>query len=148
MNDSAPEVLLSVAQRSDIVFVGRDEAETVWGTSTADEIRRLINRPRHLVVKDGAEKATEYDGGPVVECPTPSVNVLEPVGEGDAFAAGCLAGYGWGLPAEKRLRLGHFMASQALQHHGDIFPPVTVDRLRHAAATPVDGWPRSLMAEG
>lgn len=145
---SAPDVLLSVAQRSAIVFVGRDEAENVWGTSTAEEVRRLIDRPHHLVVKDGAEKATEFDGDSVVECPAPSVDVLEPVGAGDAFAAGWLAGYMRGLPAEKRLRLGHFMASQALQHHGDIFPPVAAGRLRDAADTPVEQWSRGLVTEG
>lgn len=142
---SAPDVLLSVAQRSDIVFVGRDEAETVWGTSTADEIRRLIDQPRHLVVKDGAEKAIEFDGGAAVECSAPSVDVLEPVGAGDAFAAGWLAGYQGRLPSMSRLRLGHFMASQALQHHGDIFPPAAPDRIRDAVATPVENWSKFLV---
>lgn len=142
---SASDVLLSVAQRSGIVFVGRDEAETVWGTSTADEIRRLIDRPRHLVVKDGAEKAIEFDGDIAVECSAPSVDVLEPVGAGDAFAAGWLAGYDRGLPSMSRLRLGHFMASQALQHHGDIFPSVSSNRVRDAVSTPVEKWSDSLV---
>lgn len=141
----ASDVLLSVAQHSDIVFVGRDEAESVWGASTAGEIRRLIDRPRHLVVKDGAESATEFDGDNVTVCPAPTVDVLEPVGAGDAFAAGWLTGFVRGEPAMRRLRFGHFMASQALQHHGDIFPPVGQERIRRALELPVESWGPGLL---
>lgn len=141
----APDVLLSVAQHSDIVFVGRDEAETVWGTPTAEDIRRLIDQPRHLVVKDGAESAVEFDGDSVTVCSAPAVDVLEPVGAGDAFAAGWLTGFVRGEPAVRRLRFGHFMASQALQHHGDIFPPVGRDRIGLALELPVESWGPELL---
>lgn len=141
----AAEVLLDIAQRSDIVFVGRDEAEEVWGVATAGEIRELIDGPAYLVVKDGAECAVEFAGDCVFSCPAPTVDVLEPVGAGDAFAAGWLAGYVNGADVEKRLKLGHFMASQALQHTGDIFPPVARERVELAVETPVEQWPKELV---
>ncbi|WP_268874388.1 sugar kinase [Tersicoccus phoenicis] len=50
----AAAVLLGLARRADIVFVGLDEATTLWGCELADEVRRLIPQPPTLVVKDGA----------------------------------------------------------------------------------------------
>ncbi|MEK8105664.1 PfkB family carbohydrate kinase [Micromonospora sp. M12] len=50
------------------------------------------------------------------------VTVVEPVGAGDAFAAGYLAGLLRGLDAVRRLRLGHLMAAQALTSSGDNAP--------------------------
>ena len=52
----AAQELLRLARASDIVFVGRDEAETLWGTSSAASIDRLVQGPAHLVVKDGAHR--------------------------------------------------------------------------------------------
>lgn len=140
-NGDAAKVLLDLAQRSDIVFVGRDEAQTVWEVEDADDLRTLIDRPTHLIVKDGAERATEFFGNTRIDCPAPSVSVLEAVGAGDAFAAGWLTSYLRGRGADERLRLGHFMASQALRHPGDIFPPPPQEQVAGAAALPVSEWP-------
>lgn len=52
-NGTAAPVLAALARRSDVVFAGRDEAELLWGTTTADEIRELLRDVPELVVKDG-----------------------------------------------------------------------------------------------
>ncbi|WP_240528521.1 sugar kinase, partial [Streptomyces humi] len=59
-------VLLELARRADIVFVGEDEAEQAWGVSGGPEaIRELLPEPAVLVVKDGAKGATAFQrGGP------------------------------------------------------------------------------------
>ena len=52
--------------------------------------------------------------------PAPVVDVVEPVGAGDAFAAGYLFGVLNDVPEERRLRLGHALAAVALTTAGDI----------------------------
>ena len=37
-----PPALRTLADRADLVFVGRDEAEALWGTATAAAIRALL----------------------------------------------------------------------------------------------------------
>ncbi len=125
----APELLRDLANSSDIVFVGRDEAERLWGTPSPREIRALLPRPIHLIVKDGAGAATEYTRTEVTLEPALDVDVVEPVGAGDAFAAGWEAGWLAGLPAAIRLQLGHAAAAAALQSDRD--RPTEVSAARH-----------------
>ncbi|MFI5924755.1 sugar kinase [Micromonospora sp. NPDC051543] len=121
--ERAAPVLRDLADRSDLVFVGQDEAYALWGTSDAAAVRRLLPGPQAVVVKDGAVCATVLfrDAGPVV-VPAPRVSVVEPVGAGDAFAAGYLAGLLRDLDPTRRLRLGHLVAAQALGSTGDDAP--------------------------
>lgn len=114
----AGPVLLDLARQADIVFVGRDEAETLWGASTAHDIRELIGGPR-LIVKDGAVGATEFENAAQMFVAAPPVKVVEPVGAGDAFAAGYLSGLLRGSSSAERLRLGHAVAARALSSMGD-----------------------------
>ena len=109
----AASVLREFACRADLVFVGRDEAERVWGTVSAGDVRELLNVPM-LVVKDGAIGATLFRGDEEIFLPSPRVDVVEPIGAGDAFAAGFLAGELKGLSAERSLGLGHELAALAL----------------------------------
>nr|WP_257785121.1 sugar kinase [Streptomyces griseochromogenes] len=60
-----PEVLLELARRCELVFVGTDEAEAAWGVTGGPEaIRALLPEPSVLVVKEGARGATAFDGRP------------------------------------------------------------------------------------
>ncbi|MGY5115914.1 sugar kinase [Streptomyces sp. 900105755] len=55
------EVLLELARRADIVFVGEDEAELAWGvTGGPSAVRELLPEPEVLVVKQGAAGATAF----------------------------------------------------------------------------------------
>ncbi|MFG2964007.1 sugar kinase [Streptomyces sp. NPDC048288] len=55
------EVLLELARRADIVFVGEDEAELAWGvTGGPTAIREALPEPEVLVVKQGAKGATAF----------------------------------------------------------------------------------------
>lgn len=121
--DTAGSVLNALAGAADVVFVGRDEAETLWGTRKPDDIRVKLPLSETLVVKDGGVGATVYCGtsdGVFVEAPV--VRVLEPVGAGDAFAAGYLYALLRGASPTARLRLGHLIAGSALRVSGDIGP--------------------------
>jgi 2-dehydro-3-deoxygluconokinase len=117
--DVAGRELLDLARRCDIVFVGRDEAEVLWGTQTAAEVRALIGRRGRLVVKDGSVGAHAFEGGRSEFVPSLQVPVAEPVGAGDAFAAGFLAADLAGEPAVKALRRGHELAAIVLATTAD-----------------------------
>ena len=113
--------LLELARRADLVFVGRDEAETLWGTETAADARALLHDVPQLVVKDGAVGATLFDGDESVFEPALLVDVVEPVGAGDAFAGGYLAAMLAGADPSERLRTGHTRAALTMGTTGD-FP--------------------------
>ncbi|GAA2448222.1 sugar kinase [Actinomadura vinacea] len=142
-NGDAAEELHALAQHSDIVFVGRDEAETLWGTSDARSVRALIDRPAHLIVKDAAEEAVSFTPSGVHRAPARRVEVVDVVGAGDAFAAGWLSGLLDGRDEVTRLRLGHYAASRVLGSPSDLadLPPASeiADLLEDASPPPAEG---------
>jgi 2-dehydro-3-deoxygluconokinase len=122
--DPAAPVLLAIAQRADLVFVGLDEAESLWGCLTPADVRMLLPDPHRLVVKDGAVGATEFerrvDGDDrVTFVPAIPTQVVEPVGAGDAFAAGYLAALLNGADSAARLLAGHERAHLVLLSPSD-----------------------------
>ncbi|MFE7975868.1 sugar kinase [Streptomyces shenzhenensis] len=121
----AADTLLDLAQHCDIVFVGRDEAAELWGTTDAESVRTLIDKPEHLVVKDAAVEAVSFTGTGTARVPSRRVHVVDPVGAGDAFAAGWLSGWLHGQDETLRLRLGHYAAAQVLASASDLatLPP-------------------------
>ena len=111
--------LLELAQRCDLVFVGRDEAETLWGTSTAEDVRALIGPGPRLVVKDGAVGAHCFHPGGSDFVKALPVDVVEAVGAGDAFAAGFLAAELAGESPAAALERGHGFAAVVLATTAD-----------------------------
>lgn len=138
-----PEVLLELARRCDIVFVGEDEAEAAWGvTGGPRAVRSALPEPGALIVKQGPAGATAFTGdAPTgVFSPAPAVEVAALVGAGDAFAAGFLSATLRDLPLVSRLRHGHLTAAAALTAPGDLAPPPARGRADALAALPDDEW--------
>ncbi|MFE2579651.1 sugar kinase [Streptomyces sp. NPDC059378] len=134
---SAADVLRPLADLADIVLVGLDEAQALWGDGIADAegVRDLLSGPDVLVVKDGDRAATAFVGDAVHRVPALKVRVAEPVGAGDAFAAGFLAGLLRQLPVDRALRLGHLTAASALRvaaDHGPLPDPALLAALLDA----------------
>lgn len=128
----AAERLLALAELSDIVFVGRDEARDLWGADDADAVVRRLAHGRQVVVKDGSVGAGCISGDDVTFVPALRFPVVETVGAGDAFAAGWLGGYLGGRRQQARLRMGHLLAREALRStsdHGGSLPPDLVQSL-------------------
>jgi 2-dehydro-3-deoxygluconokinase len=117
--DTAGAALKPFAEGADIVFVGRDEAERLWGTPTPAAIRALLPDVGELVVKDGAHGATTFAGDDEIFVPALKVDVVEEVGAGDAFAGGYLAALLDGKTIEERLRAGHARAALVLATTSD-----------------------------
>ncbi|XAS67384.1 sugar kinase [Micrococcaceae bacterium Sec5.7] len=115
--------LRHLANLADVVLVGKDEAEHAFGTTDEAELRRLLPDPQVLVIKNEAISAIalSHDGGRE-EVPALSVEVLEPVGAGDSFAAGYLSGMLSGLNQKASLRRGHVSAACTLTVQGDRGP--------------------------
>ncbi|MFG2790150.1 sugar kinase [Streptomyces sp. NPDC048419] len=122
---TAATVLRDLADRADIAFVGLDEAQDLWGAELEPaDVRRLLKGPRILVVKDGGLAAHAFTESDEDVCTVPALpaEVVEPVGAGDAFAAGFLTGLLRGEDLRRALRLGHITASSALRVTGDHGP--------------------------
>jgi 2-dehydro-3-deoxygluconokinase len=121
--DAAAE-LLALARRATVVLVGLDEAEGLWGTRTAEEVAGLVVGPDVVVVQDADREAVEVDrrDGTVTRAPARRVEVVEPVGAGDAFAAGYLAAHLRGADAAGRLALAHSLAAWTLGTAADHRP--------------------------
>jgi len=117
--DRASAVLDELARRADVVFVGRDEAEVVWGTASAREVRERFAEVPELVVKDGEVGATTFDEEGETFEPSETVEVVDVVGAGDAFAGGYLAARLGGASVRARLRAGHQRAALTLQTTAD-----------------------------
>ena len=115
----AAGTLQTLADQADTVFVGLDEAGEVWGCRTVEEVRRTLPKPAELIVKDGPREAVAFVGADVVRVPAPVIEVVEPVGAGDAFAAGYLAAQHYDHGTEDALRWGHTLAGAVLQVLGD-----------------------------
>ncbi|MFI6092197.1 sugar kinase [Streptomyces sp. NPDC051218] len=137
-----PAVLLDLARGADLVFVGEDEAADAWGvTGGPDAIRAALPEPATLVVKQGSGGATVFtEGEPAVFQAALKVDVVAPVGAGDAFAAGFLSATLRGLDAERRLRHGHLMAAAALTVPGDLATPPARAHTDRLAALDADAW--------
>ncbi|MFX4271065.1 sugar kinase [Propionibacteriaceae bacterium Y1685] len=117
--DTAAPVLRDLARRCDVVYVGLDEAERLWGCRTPEDVRTVLPEPM-LVVKDGPVAAIEFSGEQATSVPSPVVEVVEPVGAGDAFAAGHLSGLLDGSGPKQRLALGHALAGIVLRSVSDV----------------------------
>jgi 2-dehydro-3-deoxygluconokinase len=139
---AAAETIGRLTPRCGIVFVGADEGRLLWEAESVPGLWAALGGPGELVVKDGAEAAHSMNAdGAVTSVAARAVEVVEPVGAGDAFAAGWL--YGWlrGLPAAARLRMGHLIASSALSSatdHGDLLSsPADLEELARSG----QAWP-------
>ncbi|MGW0548392.1 sugar kinase [Streptomyces altiplanensis] len=162
-----PRVLLDLARGADLVFVGEDEAEAAWGVKGAAAIREALPEPRTLVVKQGAAAVTVFtthagdttgtdvtrttaptDTDTVTTVPALRVDVVAPVGAGDAFAAGFLSATLRGLPVRDRIRHGHLMAAAALTVPGDLAAPPSRAHADRLAALDDDAWGRLRLGPG
>ncbi|MFF0656419.1 sugar kinase [Micromonospora tulbaghiae] len=137
----AAPVLRDLADRADVVLVGLDEAAALWSAADPAAVRDLLPGPELVVVKDGPVGATALPRtGPAVFVPALPVDVVEPVGAGDAFAAGFLSGLLRDLGLRSCLRLGHLTAAPVLAVPGDTAPPPDPGTIARALALPDEAW--------
>ncbi|WP_277622338.1 PfkB family carbohydrate kinase [Streptomyces sp. CB03238] len=87
-------------------------------------------------------------GDTVTFVPAPRVDVVAPVGAGDAFAAGFIGATLRGLGLTHRLRHGHLMAAAALTVPGDLGTPPATAHADRLAGLDEDAWERLHLGPG
>ncbi|MTJ62568.1 sugar kinase [Nocardia seriolae] len=136
----APDILARHIAGSDVVFLGADEAEEVFGIDDADRLRLAFPQPRHLIVKNDKHSVTGFLGADRLEVPALTLEVTERIGAGDAFAGGYLAALLQRRPHEPLLRFGHLCAAAALTGTGDIADLPPLPALESLAAATASEW--------
>jgi 2-dehydro-3-deoxygluconokinase len=144
-DETAGDLLRELADAADIVFVGLDEAAILWGAAAREPagVRALLPSPRIVVVKDAARGATAFHGDTLTLVPALRVDVVEPVGAGDAFAAGFLAELLNSGDVVRCLRSGHLTAASALTVAGDHGPLPEAAIREHLLTTDDATWARA-----
>src|SRR5215207_9591184 len=105
---------------TDLLFVGDDEARALWDRSDEELVRELAAAgTREVVLKRGGEGSMALVKDRAVEQPVFPVEEVDPIGAGDAFDAGYLAGHLWGLDPEQRLRVANAMGALSVATLGD-----------------------------
>lgn len=107
-----------LAPLTDILLIGADDAAALgiddpigWGHT---------HGATTVVLKDGARGARESHAGRIWEQPALTVPVVDPVGAGDAFAAGWLSAWLRALEPEQRLAEAAAVAACVVATRGDI----------------------------
>ncbi|MEP6696178.1 MAG: sugar kinase [Pseudonocardiales bacterium] len=118
---AAGAVLRRLTAEADIVFAGDDEAEMVVGAGDPEVAARALAAlgPSHVVIKLGSRGAVALAEGRLEQSAAIQVRAVDPVGAGDAFVAGYLAGVLDGAPAAECLRLGCLAGAFAVTVPGD-----------------------------
>lgn len=117
----AGECLHDLVKRADLVFATEQEARLVVpGDDPAGLAAALAALgPRDVLVKRGAAGVVAYCAGTLHVQPAHKVPVVDPVGAGDAFAAGYLAEFARGLPVAARLATATAAGAYAVTVRGD-----------------------------
>ncbi|APU15936.1 MULTISPECIES: sugar kinase [Actinoalloteichus] len=120
--DSTVRLLLAMLSRVDLLVLGTDESEPLFGTSDPAEIVRRARQAgvREVVVKAGEQGCwwTDADGE---SRPMRSLaaRVVDPVGAGDAFTGGYLTARLAGADTRQAAALGSRLAAGVLADVGD-----------------------------
>ncbi len=135
--DEARAVCDRMREHATLFKVGHDEAEMIWGgeMTASEHGRRFVSGETRLaIVTTGDTGAVAFDGEQIVEHSGFNVEVIDPVGAGDAFVAGALAGIFQrcsmldflSLPSSERadvlhtaLELGNACGALVCTRHGD-----------------------------
>ncbi|WP_157251369.1 sugar kinase [Nonomuraea typhae] len=110
--------LRSVLPDVDVVFATEAEARLVAAADDPVALAKAMG-PRHVLLKFGARGALELSGDEVRQAAPYQVTEVDPVGAGDAFAAGWLADWLAGADPEQRLRTACAAGAFAVTSQGD-----------------------------
>jgi 2-dehydro-3-deoxygluconokinase len=117
----AGRVLADLVSRADIVFATEPEARLVVDGRHPDELGAQLGAmgPAEVVIKRGALGAVAVVGGEVLTVRPYAVTEVDPVGAGDAFAAGYLCGLLDGADIGQRREIGALAGAFTVTVPGD-----------------------------
>ena len=111
-------------ERCEIIFVNREEAEKIVGTSGTfgkekDLLKSLSSLgPKICVVTDGADGSFVYDGKRYIKAGILPIDSYERTGAGDAFGVGCLSAIIKGKSFEEALLWGTINSASVIGYIG------------------------------
>ncbi|MFC4373177.1 sugar kinase [Nocardia halotolerans] len=138
--DAAADELAAHIRGADVVLLGADEAEEIFGTGDPVALRALFPEPAQLIVKNDKHTVTGFDADTALEVPALTLEITERIGAGDAFAGGYLAALLHGADLRTRLCYGHLCAAATLTASGDSTKLPPVQELRRLAALSSAAW--------
>lgn len=106
---------------SQIALLGLEEAGELLDTEAPEEIAGILREQgvRWIAIKDGARGAWAADNTEMIFIPPVPCRPVDPVGAGDAFNAGFLAGVLEGKPLSLCGRMGAVAGAMATETSGD-----------------------------
>lgn len=119
--EQARPVLLRLAEQADFFFPGYDELKLIYDTDQEDELlAHLRNLPSLTVIKSFNGHNLLVTSDSVVRVPFERIGrLVDPVGAGDGFTGGFLAGIVKEQTAEQSLRLAGVVGALTVQQEGD-----------------------------
>ncbi len=120
--DYAP-LLRQITLQSEIVLLGLDEAEALFGLRDAQGVAELLfteGCAEYVAVKDGGNGAWVASRTQGVHIPPYPCHPVDPIGAGDGFNAGFLAGLVQGRGIEVAGQMGGICGALATQVPGDV----------------------------
>lgn len=124
--DEAASVLRDLAAGVDVVLGSPDELALIAGVDGDAPVEEAVNAvaqlgPSSVVAKLGSEGALGFESGgkAVLESGFGVPTVIDPVGAGDAFCAGFIAGRLDGVDLATALRMGNACGALAVAVSGD-----------------------------
>jgi len=121
--DEARITLRELAGKADVLLPGAEEAELLTSENDPEAAARALLGlgPKLVVVKTGVDGSLAVSESEVVRVPAmPLARVVDPVGAGDAFAAGFHVGQLRGLSLPETLWLANRCGALAMTVPGDI----------------------------
>ena len=117
----ARKVLEPIARDVDLLIGGEDEYCAIFGTSDPQEALAIAaSRNIHLaIMTHGPEQLTYSVDGHITVVNPPQVKSVDPVGSGDAFTSGVIAGLLGGLTIADAIRQGTISGARVASQFGD-----------------------------
>ncbi len=116
------ELLRDLSLRSQIVLLGKGEAEVLFGSTSVDEICKALfasDSVECVAIKDGASGAYVADRTHQYFIRPHACSPVDPIGAGDGFNAGFLAGILRGCDLKTAGKMGGICGALATQVNGD-----------------------------
>jgi 2-dehydro-3-deoxygluconokinase len=120
--ESARSVLFPLISKSDIVLMGHEDADALFGTLNDEQYLDSLHQMgvKICILKRAAKGALALVDQNFIEVPAfPVQKIMDPVGAGDGFDAGFLAGWLRGWNIQQALSLGAKIGALAVTVMGD-----------------------------
>lgn len=115
--------ILKIIKKADILLPGVEEGEILLGISSPEKIIKEFYKIMGglVVLKLGEKGALYYQGDEIVHIPAYKVEtVIDPIGAGDAFAAGLISGLLKKMKVNEAVKLATMVGAYCVTVKGDI----------------------------